>query len=112
MVPYGHTFAFVNLNIHAVMYSYYALAIMESTKRHWFMRAVRPYITSSQLLQMFLGTAIAFREVMFPVEGGYYGISDSMKRDSVLALCMYVSYAYLFGDFWVKNYTNSSSVRA
>lgn len=104
--PYGHIFVFVNLNIHAVMYCYYALAIMKSTKGHPLMRAVRPYITSMQLLQMFLGTAIAYTECVWPTTD-----NRDIVRDRNLALGMYISYAYLFGDFWIKNYTRSAPVR-
>merc|ERR1711953_1559932 len=108
-VTYGHIFTFVNLNIHAVMYCYYALAIMEQTKSHRWVRAVRPYITSMQLAQMFLGMGIAYTEIVWPNPA--IEMTTALYRDKWLALVMYTSYAYLFGDFWIKNYTNYAPVR-
>jgi len=103
--PFGHFFAFVNLNIHAIMYGYYAASIIFKGNKH--LIKLRPFITLGQLTQMFMGAAICLAELCSetPVEG--------LEINAFLGLVMYVSYAYLFGEFFVKNYKkhlNSISV--
>lgn len=93
---YCHLFAFINLVIHSWMYLYYALAIV--IPRHPLLRAVRPYITMSQILQMFVGMTLASALLRLP------SITGALRTNAICALLMYVSYAYLFILFYLENY--------
>lgn len=95
-VPFAHHFAVINMMIHAVMYFYYAVTGI--LPGHPLVRRCRPYITLSQLLQMFVGTWLSYAAIKSDET------SESHKFNGKCALCMYLSYAYLFGDFYLSNY--------
>lgn len=99
--PYGHFFVFVNLNIHAVMYAYYAASMI--FKGNKTIVAMRPFITLGQLMQMFFGVAICSYELVS------INKSSGLEINTIFGLFMYLSYAYLFGDFFIKNYYKSLS---
>eukprot|EP00915_Cephaloidophora_sp_WS-2016_P002943 GHVH01003998.1.p1 GENE.GHVH01003998.1~~GHVH01003998.1.p1 ORF type:complete len:474 (+),score=35.78 GHVH01003998.1:144-1565(+) len=98
---FGHFFAFVNLNIHAVMYGYYAASII--WRGNLTLQAMRPFITLGQLSQMFFGTVICLTELISSNK------TEGLEINAVLGFLMYVSYAYLFGDFFIMNYKKNLS---
>lgn len=99
--PFGHYFAIINLCIHFVMYGYYALAIQ--FKGNKLLIYARPWITMSQLSQMFVGVAICIHELSSANK------TPGLEINAFLGLVMYISYAVLFADFFTKNYMKSLS---
>ncbi len=81
----------MNLVIHSIMYSYYAAC----AKGFRFSNRTRLGITSLQILQMILGTAIVIHNI---VACNYH------PYNAVFALIMYVSYAFLFMKLFVQSY--------
>jgi len=109
-VSFAHLFVLINLCVHATMYGYYALSVVFKGSRGSqgiagaicaCLFTLRPYITSFQLAQMFVGSAISWCAVH-----GQAGIlvNDVEKNNAKWALAMYVSYAVLFGHFYVRSY--------
>ncbi|CEL96745.1 unnamed protein product [Vitrella brassicaformis CCMP3155] len=97
-VAFAHQFAFINLCVHGVMYLYYALTALFAKNR--VLKKLRPFITSAQLSQMFVGVGITVSAMLRPEATG-----DPVHYNNALcALLMYFSYALLFGQFYVKNY--------
>ena len=92
----SHLFGLVNLAVHAVMYAYYGLAVFASGSR--ILRSVRPWITRLQLSQMLLGVAVSINTIHDPATPA------STLNNAYLCVAMYVSYAYLFGDFYIRNF--------
>lgn len=83
------------------MYGYYGAAIVWRGNKY--LNAMRPFITLFQLIQMFVGVAICLG--VLGADPIYYGL----EINAVLGLLMYTSYAYLFGDFYIKNYKKNLS---
>eukprot|EP01069_Polyplicarium_translucidae_P002471 Polyplicarium_translucidae@DN203_c0_g1_i1.p1 len=95
-VSFGHQFGWINMAIHTGMYLYYAAAVV--IPRHSFLRAVRPYITSTQLVQMFVGMYICWSAARRLLT------NPGEILNAKLGFLMFASYAYLFGRFYLDNY--------
>jgi len=87
----GALFAAMNLLVHSIMYTYYASV---SYGRQWPL-LVKQGITSLQILQMVLGSAIIVYNMISCNTHPYL---------SAGGLAMYISYAYLFIDLYMNNY--------
>ena len=93
VVRFGHIFAYMNLFVHAVMYSYYALM---TAKQFWISRFAI-VITTMQIAQMFVGTYISAKAMnMAP--------TNYERVNAIGAIIMYTSYLYLFLEFFAKRY--------
>eukprot|EP00922_Rhytidocystis_sp_ex-Travisia-forbesii_P062813 GHVS01093375.1.p1 GENE.GHVS01093375.1~~GHVS01093375.1.p1 ORF type:complete len:353 (+),score=35.68 GHVS01093375.1:161-1219(+) len=115
---FGHFFAIFNLGIHSIMYFYYAMCTLlsalpankesESATRSPIMafryvlkialQVTRPYITLSQVCQMFAGLGLSVNAAL----------SNSTPEwelpNAYLATLMYGSFAYLFTHFFVVSF--------
>ncbi len=94
----GLYFVSMNYTVHAMMYGYYCLQALEMVPK-WFPTIL---ITSSQILQMLVGTAVCIAAWYY-----YYIDKDSChnKLDNLIAGgLMYASYLYLFVEFAVGKY--------
>jgi hypothetical protein len=94
VIPYGHTFALMNLFVHACMYGYFAMV-----PSYKFFRCLRPSLTILQIIQMVIGTVIAVNVT-------------TNNHDSSIAhatLAMYGSYLVLFVQFFISQYTCKST---
>jgi len=102
-INFAHHFCFINLAIHTVMYSYYAVALVYS--RHPLLRRLRPYITMSQTLQMFVGMYISYTAITrLQTQNEDVDVLDTYISNAWYALAMYTSYAYLFAKLYLENY--------
>ena len=94
IVMFGHYFAFMNLFVHSIMYFYYGLM---SLRVYWISRFAM-LITVMQILQMFVGTYIAVEGYKSKYTGEYE------KNNAIYGVIMYVSYLWLFLQFFGKRY--------
>lgn len=90
-VPNGGWFAAMNLLVHSIMYSYYCIVQVFGRLPNF----LRMVITSLQILQMVCGTSFIVHNLM---------VCPTEPRNLWIGLFMYVSYAVLFGEFFVDNY--------
>eukprot|EP00922_Rhytidocystis_sp_ex-Travisia-forbesii_P070570 GHVS01105399.1.p1 GENE.GHVS01105399.1~~GHVS01105399.1.p1 ORF type:complete len:352 (+),score=17.18 GHVS01105399.1:186-1241(+) len=117
---YAHFFAIFNLGIHSAMYFYYAMCTVLSvfpanqesdltpSNRSLSMKfryalkgvlqAARPYITISQVIQMFAGLIISTKASLSS------STPEPEKSNAYIATFMYCSFAYLFSQFFVVSY--------
>eukprot|EP00922_Rhytidocystis_sp_ex-Travisia-forbesii_P070568 GHVS01105397.1.p1 GENE.GHVS01105397.1~~GHVS01105397.1.p1 ORF type:complete len:344 (+),score=35.49 GHVS01105397.1:216-1247(+) len=125
---YAHFFAMFNLSIHTVMYFYYAMSAVlsaipsnkqtDSTNASSSMmmafqysmksvlQSIRPYITISQVAQMFAGLALS----TYAALSG--STPPSQLLNAYLATGMYCAFTYLFTNFFITNYiTPKKTVR-
>ena len=98
----GRWYTSMNYVVHAFMYSYYALRAMGVRPP----RQVAMAITSSQIVQMILGTYVTFYAYMAKRNGQECAISDSAILAGIL---MYFSYFVLFANFFRNSYLKSSN---
>eukprot|EP00932_Pfiesteria_piscicida_P002754 SRR837773.12679.p1 GENE.SRR837773.12679~~SRR837773.12679.p1 ORF type:complete len:285 (-),score=59.03 SRR837773.12679:11-757(-) len=100
--PTGIYFVSMNYSVHAIMYFYYFLAGVAKPPR-WAL-----FVTILQLAQMGLGI---FATVSHMHRLHYHTVvgCDGHLPNSFLALGMYTTYFYLFGEFLVKRYCRRKS---
>jgi len=87
----GALFAAMNLLVHSVMYSYFSSVAFG---KRWG-TGVRLFITSLQIIQMLFGVVIIVYNMVHCNTHPYL---------SAAGLLMYISYAYLFIELFIKNY--------
>eukprot|EP00918_Siedleckia_nematoides_P028743 GHVU01061891.1.p1 GENE.GHVU01061891.1~~GHVU01061891.1.p1 ORF type:complete len:285 (+),score=43.29 GHVU01061891.1:246-1100(+) len=97
-VRFAHLFCMMNMLVHFVMYSYYALTgvIADRTKLRW----ARPHITRMQLLQMAVGVYVS----ICALHDEATTARDASRLNAQLSVVMYSSYAFLFAKFYCDNY--------
>eukprot|EP00922_Rhytidocystis_sp_ex-Travisia-forbesii_P070569 GHVS01105398.1.p1 GENE.GHVS01105398.1~~GHVS01105398.1.p1 ORF type:complete len:344 (+),score=41.77 GHVS01105398.1:215-1246(+) len=117
---YAHFFAMFNLSIHTVMYFYYAMTAVlsaippnkqtdsASVSRSMVMafqysmksvlQSIRPYITISQVVQMFAGLALSTNATLSS------STVPSQRLNAYLATAMYCAFTFLFTHFFITNY--------
>jgi elongation of very long chain fatty acids protein 6 len=88
---YGGWFAAMNLVVHSIMYSYFAISALHIRLPN----ALRPFITTLQILQMFGGLAVVVHNALY---------CDTHRRNIYFGLAMYLSYVFLFCQFFYENY--------
>lgn len=93
----GRWFVAMNFCVHSLMYSYYALKAMKFKVP----RFVMITITSLQILQMMIGTALAFYVISLKIQG--IPVHQTW-RNVALVLIMYFSYFLLFSQFFYRMY--------
>jgi elongation of very long chain fatty acids protein 6 len=93
----GVWFGTVNLTVHAVMYTYYAVRASGYNPPRWCARA----ITSLQLSQMFVGLFLNFSALRARYEGRPCRID---WFDVGISIFFYASYAILFCNFYYWTY--------
>merc|ERR1719223_1435003 len=99
----GLWFVAMNYTVHAVMYFYYFLQAMKAIPK-WFPSWI---ITTMQILQMVVGTAIVCFSIYYKLFGSKnYSIDGCNVIDENLYVggIIYASYLYLFMEFAVKRY--------
>ncbi|CAG0884389.1 unnamed protein product [Cyprideis torosa] len=89
-------FSLMNLVVHAVMYSYFAISALSFR----FPRALSMAITALQILQMILGLIITAFATYYKATKG----CDFPPSGPWLALLMYGSYLVLFARFFKESY--------
>lgn len=87
----------MNYSVHAVMYTYYWLAIIKKVP-DWFPTWL---ITLAQILQMVVGVFVAFNYYRVLSTGGSCAVSTDLLWACAV---MYSTYLYLFVEFAVKRY--------
>lgn len=95
----GVYFAGINLAVHAIMYSYYALVAFDLNIFYKY----RKCITIVQISQMFMGLYIIgawFYNCMIDKLNESNGIYHVINH--VVGMVMYMSYAYLFGKLFLR----------
>ena len=93
----------MNYTIHAFMYTYYAFKAM----RFHIPKCVSMAITTLQIMQMIVGTAVNVSAWQVKDSGRYCSASYSNLKFSFL---MYFSYMVLFCYFFYQVYINNSKV--
>lgn len=94
---YGGWFAAMNLVVHSLMYSYYALAALKLFRfPNWF----RIFITTLQILQMFGGLGVVIHNALY---------CDTHRRNIYFGLAMYFSYVILFCKLFFDSYIRTPS---
>lgn len=99
----GLWFIAMNYTVHAVMYFYYFLMAMKSIPK-WFPSWI---ITTMQILQMVVGTAIVGYSIYFKNYGSknYSPLGCNVVFENLyVGGIIYASYLYLFLEFAVKRY--------
>jgi len=88
---YGGWFTFMNLFVHSIMYTYYAISALKLRVPN----AVRVFITALQITQMFGGLGVLIYAALY------------LPTDPVniyFGLTMYLSYVVLFGKLFIDSY--------
>jgi len=116
---FEHNPVVMNLFVHAVMFTYFALvAIHPSIKKA--LRVVRAPITGIQLVQMFAGTYNQYYVVAYAGQGcdGTGAVPEGTKcynhttaqwYTAYFGLVMYAIYIFLFGNFFCEQYVFKKS---
>jgi len=91
----GWSFAVMNLFVHTLMYTHYALAAL-GIHFNW-----NVMLTSLQLAQMVVGMSVVSYAAL------QCSNRDSFRFGSYFGLIMYASYAVLFANFFIKRYCGS-----
>lgn len=95
----GIWYCAMNYCVHSVMYAYYSAMGFKSLRSATAKCAI--FITSSQILQMVVGTAVTF----YTVYAGWMGSPCHMERSTqVLGCAMYFSYLVLFVSLFRSKY--------
>merc|ERR1712000_498004 len=89
-------FAAMNLVVHSVMYSYFAICALKIRLPN----ACRPFITTLQILQMFGGLGVVIHNALY---------CDTHRRNIYFGFAMYLSYVFLLCKFFVDSYLRSSA---
>ncbi len=97
----GRWFIVMNYTIHSFMYTYYAFKAM----RFQIPRFVSMVITSLQIVQMIVGTAVVLSAYHYKTQGHACQASYENLRYSFL---MYFSYIVLFSYFFYNAYINKT----
>ena len=97
----GRWFMVMNYLVHSFMYTYYALRAMRFKIPRW----VNVVITSMQLLQMIIGTALNVYIYNAKMNGNYCQQTYENLRYSLM---MYFSYFVLFGHYFYNAYILST----
>ena len=107
----GLWFATMNFLVHTVMYTYYFLMVFRRLRPY--ARAIAPFITSVQIIQMAVGSAVTVRSgVLHYRDPGSCAVDPANFK---LGLGMYGSYLVLFSMlFWDKYFAGGAppAVRA
>ena len=98
VVAPGRYFIGVNVNVHAVMYSYYAA---KAAKLFRIPRWVSIFITSFQTTQMAVGIGVNLYALRVLNAGGE---CSANYRNIAVSFLMYLSYFILFSHFFYKAY--------
>jgi hypothetical protein len=85
----GPWFSSMNYFVHTIMYAYYAMAC-------YYKISDPRFLTIMQITQMFMGILVTVTKLL-------YGNSHT-DANTYMACAMYISYAYLFIDFYIKKY--------
>lgn len=98
----GALFTGMNLCVHTIMYSYYALTYFGRLPN-----VLRAFITGLQILQMVAGMAITVAHIQCE------NASDAQAGNSKWALAMYFSFFLLFGKLFFDSYisTRATDIR-
>lgn len=99
----GLLFAAMNYSVHTIMYLYYALTSFHYARVA--MRGISVNITRLQILQMVVGIATSLTVLHTIHSGGACFVS---WVNAVLALMMYGSYTFLFGNFYIESYVKGA----
>jgi elongation of very long chain fatty acids protein 6 len=99
----GLWFIAMNYTVHAVMYFYYFLQAIRAIPK-WFPSWI---ITSMQIIQMVIGTAVVCYSIYFKLYGSEHypaGTCNVTTENLYVGGIIYASYLYLFMEFAVKRY--------
>jgi elongation of very long chain fatty acids protein 6 len=94
----------MNLAVHSVMYAYYAGCEMGFSKA---LSGISIYITTLQISQMVVGLSINAYAVYLADKGG---CGDYLAN--VVGFFMYLSYFFLFAQFFVARYFRRRDTKA
>ncbi|KAM4852519.1 very long chain fatty acid elongase 3 [Thomomys bottae] len=95
-VPSGAWFMTMNFSVHSIMYTYYTLKAAKMK----YPRRLPIFITSLQILQMFLGTVLGILNYIWRHEHGCHTTTEHFFWSFVL----YASYLILFARFFYQTY--------
>ncbi|KAL3283003.1 hypothetical protein HHI36_006160 [Cryptolaemus montrouzieri] len=90
-------FIVMNYAVHSIMYSYYAIRAMGFKLP----KPLAMIVTSLQLVQMFVGCAVNIWAYKYLQSGLICQVSH---LNIMLSFAMYLSYLYLFGQFFYQSY--------
>lgn len=85
--------AVINTGVHVVMYTYYLLSSLESTKN--LITPIKPLITSMQLIQFLILMSQCFV---------HFNPSCNGSKFFVLLFPNFIFLIYLFGKFFIETY--------
>ncbi|KPA77243.1 putative mitochondrial beta-ketoacyl-CoA synthase,beta-ketoacyl-coenzyme A [Leptomonas pyrrhocoris] len=101
-------FAAMNICVHSIMYSYFALCACGVKK---LLRPFAPFITALQIAQMVGGSVLTFYSYAVNASAYNAGVTDIhqlpcavSKSAARFGVLMYVSYLYLFSQLFVNSY--------
>ncbi|RWS23804.1 elongation of very long chain fatty acids protein 6-like protein [Leptotrombidium deliense] len=89
----------MNYFVHSFMYSYYSAKAMKIT----FPKLIPMFITTIQILQMFIGLFASVYTVAMKF-GGFASQCNISKGQSLFVFCGYLSYFILFLNFFINSY--------
>jgi len=97
-------FCTMNFGVHSIMYTYYVLKAVPNIIKipKW----VSMVITASQTIQMIVGAYVVFRSFFAKLSGYDCATTTAM---SVFGLVIYISYLYLFSQFFYNAYCSPQS---
>lgn len=105
LTPPGAIFGGVNSFVHTVMYYYYFLAAINK-QVSW-----SKYVTRIQISQMVVGILIAGTWAYYHFSGAVCPMSHA-NIYMISSLLIYISYLYLFLDFYFGRYKNAKAAKA
>lgn len=97
-------FAAINYFIHSIMYSYYACKALKIPVP----ASISQLITISQLTQMFIGCYLNYKSYTLLQSGISYKSCRISSENLISASLLYLSFAILFFNFFIKTYYSSS----
>lgn len=92
----------MNFSIHSLMYSYFALKSIKIRIPQF----ISMFITTLQIVQMAVATAICVNITLIKLSGGN---CEQSLENVTIALLMYLSYFVLFVHFFYQSYAVPSS---
>lgn len=91
---------YINLPIHVIMYTYYGLSTFPQLRRFlWW----KKYLTSIQIIQFGIDLVHSFQVFYYP-SCNYHFLTYVQTAFSL-------SFIYLFGQFYLRSYTNKDSIK-
>eukprot|EP01064_Diplonema_japonicum_P033585 TRINITY_DN665_c0_g1_i1.p1 TRINITY_DN665_c0_g1~~TRINITY_DN665_c0_g1_i1.p1 ORF type:complete len:296 (+),score=50.86 TRINITY_DN665_c0_g1_i1:155-1042(+) len=104
----GLWFAAMNYTVHSIMYLYYMITILGLFRP--FTKAIAPFITTIQILQMVMGMTVTYFSAVWHMEGGVeecYVTPSNYKMGLGMYTIYFILFAFLFKNLYCAGGTKT-----